>query len=152
MGSAVAGVIGGKLAAPERAAVAIVGDAAFAMHGVEVHTAVERELAVVWIVLNNAGHGMVQHGERMLYGSDLGFAGFSVPIDIAGFARSLSARGERVETPAELRDALRAALSAKGPTVIDAVIDGALAPPTLARRAKSLARFFSSATANPAGQ
>src|SRR5262249_39260124 len=58
MGSAVAGVVGGALAAPGRRAVALVGDAAFAMNGFEVHTAVEEHLPVIWIVLNNNGHGM----------------------------------------------------------------------------------------------
>ncbi|HEY6077963.1 MAG TPA: thiamine pyrophosphate-binding protein, partial [Polyangiaceae bacterium] len=62
MGSAVAGVVGGALAAPGRRAVALVGDAAFAMHGAEVHSAAEQGLPVVWVVLDNGGHGMVHQG------------------------------------------------------------------------------------------
>jgi acetolactate synthase-1/2/3 large subunit len=41
MGSAIAGVVGGAMAAPGRHCIALVGDAAFAMHGFEIHTAVE---------------------------------------------------------------------------------------------------------------
>src|SRR5262249_24076204 len=71
MGSAVAGSIGGKLAAPDKPVIALVGDSAFAMNGMEVHTAVEHDVPVIWIVLNNSGHGMIFHGERLLLGRPL---------------------------------------------------------------------------------
>jgi acetolactate synthase-1/2/3 large subunit len=143
MGSAVAGAVGGALAAPGRATVCLTGDAAFAMHGAEVHTAVEARVPVTWVVLNNGGHGMVSHGERLLFGgTDLGYASFRVPIDAAAFARALGARGTRVDSAAAFRAALEEALTLREPTVIDAVIDDTSPPPTLARRAESLARFF----------
>jgi acetolactate synthase-1/2/3 large subunit len=142
MGSAVAGVIGGALGAPGRRAVALVGDAAFAMHGMEVHTAVELRLPVVWLVLNNGGHGMVHQGETIMKGGNLGTSLFRVPLDSAGLARALGAEGVRVESPVELRRALARALTADGPTVIDAVIDAEEMAPTLVRRAETLAEFF----------
>lgn len=142
MGSAVAGVVGGQLGRRRTAAVALVGDAAFAMSGVEVHTAVELRLPIVWVVLNNAGHGMVAHGEALLVGADLGFGHFRQPLDVAAFARSLGARGVRASTVDEFRAAVSGALDEDGPTVIDAVVDASVAPPTLVRRASALARFF----------
>jgi acetolactate synthase-1/2/3 large subunit len=142
MGSSVAGVIGGKLAAPARVAVCITGDAAFAMHGMEVHTAVELELPVIWVVLNNSGHGMVLHGEKMRLGRELEYPKFQVPIDSATLARALGARGVRVETSEAARAAITEAMAATGPTVIDAIIDGSIPPPTLARRVRALAQFF----------
>lgn len=39
--------------------------------------------AVVWVVLNNGGHGMVAQGDTLLLGGDLGFGNFRVPIDAA---------------------------------------------------------------------
>jgi acetolactate synthase-1/2/3 large subunit len=142
MGSAVAGVVGGALAASDRRAVALVGDAAFAMHGMEVHTAVEQRLPVVWLVLNNGGHGMVHQGETIMRGADLGTSVFRVPIDSAALARALGAQGVRVESPGELRSALDRAFLSDRPTVIDAVIDPNELAPTLVRRAETLARFF----------
>ena len=65
-------VVGGALAAKGRRAVALVGDAAFAMNGFEVHTAVEERLPIVWVVLNNNGHGMVHQGDQLMRGRDLG--------------------------------------------------------------------------------
>jgi len=142
MGSAVAGVVGGALAAPGRRAYALVGDAAFAMHGTEVHTAVEQALPIVWIVLNNGGHGMVHQGETITRGADLGTSMFGTPIDVAAMARSLGAKGVRIESPLELRRALEEALGESGPTVIDAVIDGDEVAPTLLHRARTLEGFI----------
>jgi acetolactate synthase-1/2/3 large subunit len=143
MGSAVAGVVGGALGAPGRRAVALVGDAAFAMNGFEVHTAVDEHLPIIWVVLNNNGHGMVRQGDQLMRGRDLGASQFKFPLDSAGVANALGARGRRVTTALELRQALTEAMAYHGPTVIDAVIDREEVAPTLARRVQTLAGFMS---------
>lgn len=143
MGSAVAGVIGGALAAPGRRAVALVGDAAFAMQGMEVHTAVELALPIIWLVLNNGGHGMVYQGETLMKGGSFGTSLFSVPLDSAALASALGATGLRASSADELRAALQQALGTKGPTVIDALIDPNEMAPTLVSRAQTLADFIS---------
>lgn len=143
MGSAVAGVIGGALAAPDRRAVALVGDSAFAMQGFEVHTAVEYNLPVVWVVLNNNGHGMVRQGDTLMHGAPLGVSDFRVAIDAAAIARGMGANGVTVRTPDELRSALEVALRSSLPTVIDAIIDPDEMAPTLVRRVQTLNRFLS---------
>ncbi len=144
MGSAVAGVVGGALAAPQRRSLALVGDAAFAMNGFEVHTAVEQKLPIVWVVLNNNGHGMVHQGDKLMRGRDLGASRFHRQVESAGVARSLGARGVQVTSPGELRQALaEALLQTDTPTVIDAVIDPDELAPTLARRVETLANFMS---------
>jgi acetolactate synthase-1/2/3 large subunit len=142
MGSAVAGVVGGAMAAPGKRAVALVGDAAFAMNGFEVHTAVEQRLPVVWVVLDNGGHGMVHQGDTLMKGRDLGVSLYRVPIDAAAMARSVGARGVRAKSPAEFRAAITEALALDEPTVINAVIDPKEVAPTLVKRVETLARFF----------
>ena len=143
MGAAVAGVVGGALAAPGRRSVALVGDAAFAMNGFEVHTAVEERLPIIWVVLNNNGHGMVHQGDQLMRGRDLGASQFKHPLDSAALGRALGARGIRVTTPAELQRALVDAFLHDGPTVVDVVIDPDEVAPTLARRVQTLANFMS---------
>lgn len=143
MGSAVAGVVGGALGAPGRRSVALVGDAAFAMQGFEVHTAVEYKLPIVWLVLSNNGHGMVRQGDTLMHGAPLGVSDFKVAIDSAAVARGMGATGVTVRTPSELREALDKALRADGPTVIDAIIDPDEMAPTLVRRVQTLNRFLS---------
>lgn len=151
MGTAVAGAIGGKLAAPDRPVVALVGDGAFAMNGFEVHTAVENNIPVVWVVLNNFGHGMVSHGERMVFGSDLGSSLFRARLDVCGIARSMGAEAVRVESASEFRVALERALQASGPVVIDAIVDPDEVPQPLARRARGV-KDTAVAAADPANR
>jgi len=141
MGHAVAGSVGGKLAAPSRNVVALVGDGAFAMNGMEVHTAVEQQIPVVWVVMNNAGHGMVCHGERLQFKGKFSTGRFRCPLDVAAMAEAMGALGFRVERPGELARTLREALASGRPAVIDARIDPEEMPP-LALRIETLDRFF----------
>lgn len=145
MGHAVASAIGGKLAAPERPVIALSGDAAFAMNGFEVHTAVEHDIPVVWLVLNNGGHGMVYHGERLLFGGKFVSSRFSRPLDIAGMAESFGALSFAVEKPGELGPALRAALSSGRPAVIDARVDLETCPP-MGPRLETIVKFMGPAS------
>jgi acetolactate synthase-1/2/3 large subunit len=142
MGTAVAAAIGGKLAAPDQQVVALAGDGAFAMNGMEVHSAVEHEIPVVWLVLNDSGLGMVRQGETLIYGRDLGACRFNNELDFATFARAIGARGYTVERPEQLRDALRDALACRMPAIVDIKIDPSAIPEHLARRAAAVRKAF----------
>lgn len=137
MGFAVAGSIAGKLAHPGRAVVAIVGDAAFAMNGMEVHTAVEYGVAVIWVVINNGGHAMIYHGEKTLYGESCSNPVFSRPIDAAAMAEAMGAVGWRVRQPGELAQAVDEAIRQGKPAVVDVLTDF-WEPPALGGRAKTI--------------
>lgn len=142
MGHAGAAAIGAKLAAPDRPVVAFLGDAAFAMNGMEIHTAVDHEVPVVWIVANNGGHGMVYHGEKRQFGGKFVSSRFRKPIEVARVAEGLGARVAKVERPDDIGGAIKSALSHAGPTVIEVVIDAEEMPP-MRMRIETLAKFFS---------
>jgi acetolactate synthase I/II/III large subunit len=142
MGHAVSAAIGGKLAAPERLVAALVGDGAFAMNGMEVHTAVEHKVAVIWIVLNDSGHGMVYHGQKLLVGRDIHATRFHHALDIRTIAAGLGARSFRCETLESFRSALQEAVTRNAPCVIDAIIDREEIPSSLKHRVKTLDKFF----------
>ena len=57
MGFAVPAALGAKVARPDLKVVALVGDGAFQMTGMELSTIVRRKLAVTVIVLDNKGYG-----------------------------------------------------------------------------------------------
>ncbi|OGS36200.1 MAG: hypothetical protein A2506_10505 [Elusimicrobia bacterium RIFOXYD12_FULL_66_9] len=137
MGYAVAASIGGKLARPDRPVVALVGDAAFAMNGMEVHAAVEHRVPVVWVVINNGGHGMIYHGEKAQFGGKFCSSVFRTPLDVAAIAQGLGAETARVCRAGELSSAVRAALGSAGPVVIDVKTD-LLEPPPMGSRVRSL--------------
>ena len=57
MGSGIGSAIGAKLADPDRPVVCITGDGCFFMHGMEVLTAKEYNLPILFVVMNNARLG-----------------------------------------------------------------------------------------------
>ncbi len=129
MGYGVAGSIGGKLAAKERPVIAIVGDGGFLMNGMELATAVNYNIAVIWIVLNDSGLGMVRHGQRMSSQAMETSHAF-VEVDFAKLAESLGAIGVRIDKPGQLDQQLMQRLIAMNkPVVIDVLIDPDELPP-----------------------
>lgn len=67
MGSGIGTAIGSQLAEPERPTVCITGDGCFFMHGMEILTAKEYNLPILFVVMNNARLGMVYHGHAMQF-------------------------------------------------------------------------------------
>jgi acetolactate synthase-1/2/3 large subunit len=143
MGHGFASSIGGKVAAPNRPVVAIGGDGAFAMVGMEIHTAVEHQIPVIWIVLNNGGHGMVYHGDRILLNRRLESSSFRTGLDVYGIAKSLGARAFQVDSAETFRAALQDALGSGEPCVIDTRIDPEEVAFSLRDRVATLRKFFS---------
>ena len=142
MGYAGPASIGAKLAEPDRPVVALLGDGAFAMTGMEIHTAVEYGIPVVWLVLNNSGHGMVHTGDLMVFGDSKPWNLFDRRIDVAGVAAGLGAHTYTVDTLDGLRAALDGALGAGVPTVIDVRVDADEIPEVVRQRANDLFRRF----------
>jgi acetolactate synthase-1/2/3 large subunit len=125
----------------DRPVVAIVGDAAFAMNGMEVHTAVENDIPVIWLVLNNGGHGMVHVGETIQFGKKFNTSLFSHRLDVAKMGEAMGALALRCKAANEVEAAVKRAVQANRPTVIDVAIDPNAMPPTGIRLA-TLERFF----------
>jgi acetolactate synthase-1/2/3 large subunit len=128
MGYATPAAIGGKLAAPERPVVAIVGDGCFLMNGMEIATAVSHNIPVIWIVQNNAKLGLVHDIQRFSLGDKTVSTRFK-PVNFATVAEGLGAAGYRIERPGELTEILPEAIERAVPTVIDVRIDATEVPP-----------------------
>lgn len=128
MGYATAAAIGGKLAAPDRPVMAIVGDGCFLMNGMEVATAVNYNVPLVWIVLNNAKLGLVHELQKFSLGEKTVCTTFN-RVDFAKVAEGLGAQGFTIERPGGLSEILPKALESGKPTVIDVLIDPDEVPP-----------------------
>ena len=135
MGFGVAGVLGAKLAAPDRPCVSVCGDGAFFMHASVLGTAAEYNIPVVWVVWNNYSYASIRGLQRgYLDGREL-VTDFRHPDtgepyspDFAAMARSAGIEGVRVGTAAELSEAIEQALRAEKPTLIDANIGADMNP------------------------
>lgn len=141
MGHGVAAAVGGKLAAKDRPVVALVGDGSFAMNGMEIHTAVENNIPVVWVVMNNGGHGMVHLGEKVQFKKKFNTSLFRRPLQIAEMAKAMGADGVRVTNPTDLSNALQRALLIEKPCVVEVMTDQEAIPP-LGVRMATLEKFF----------
>jgi acetolactate synthase-1/2/3 large subunit len=132
MGFGPAAVLGVKIAHPARAAVSLVGDGGFSANPSVVATAMEADLPVVWVVMDNEGFGTIAGLEQAHYGWSFGclFERHGKPYhtDYAAMARSFGARGVNVETADQLYPALVEALSADLPTVIQVPMENAPTP------------------------
>ena len=137
MGFGVGGVLGAKLAAPERPAVAVVGDGGFLLMPSAVATAVQYDIPAVWVVWNNHGYVSIRDQQRGYFGADREYAttfahaatGEPYTADNAALARAMGADGVLVEAPGELAGALEAAIASGRPTVLDVHVDSEAAPP-----------------------
>jgi len=139
MGHSVAAAIGASLADPTTRTIAIIGDAAFAMYGAELHVAAEHQLPITVIVVNDGGHGMISHGERLI-GSEVSPTRFARPIDFASLARGYRVDACTVATPNELAQALTT--SVVGPLLIDARIGRDEVPEALQTRADNVRKML----------
>jgi acetolactate synthase-1/2/3 large subunit len=128
MGYGVPAGVAAAIASNGRTVVATAGDGGFLMSGQEIETAVRYGLDLIVVVFRNGLYGTIaMHQQRLLgrtAGIDIG------AVDIAGFARSLGARGISVDHENQLEPALIAALGGHGVTVLDVRVDPDLTTPT----------------------
>lgn len=120
--------IGCKCARPEYPVVAIVGDGAMRMNGMEIATAVNNTLPVIFIILNNAQWGMVHFGNK-LTGQKADIADFK-EIDFVKIADGLGAKGVKITKPGEInKELVRTFIQAQQTVVLDVAIDPNECPP-----------------------
>jgi acetolactate synthase I/II/III large subunit len=130
MGYGVPAAVAAKALHPDRDVICFSGDGDFLMSGQELATAVQYDLPIVVIVVDNGMYGTIRmHQERhfpgRVVGTDL------VNPDFAAFARAFGAHGETVERTEDFAGALERALDARVPAVIAVRIEpNAITPRT----------------------
>ncbi|MBU9723332.1 sulfoacetaldehyde acetyltransferase [Bacillus alkalicola] len=128
-GFAYPAALGAKIANPNNPVVAIIGDGAWGMSLHEVSTAVEQKLPVVACVFNNGAWCAEKKNQVDFYNNRFVGADIEGP-NFAEVAKSMGAKGVRVDNPEQLRTEFMKALQSDEPTVLDIMVDGSqLAPP-----------------------
>jgi acetolactate synthase-1/2/3 large subunit len=122
MGFGVPAAIGARLAMPDQLVVAVVGDGGFQMTNQELAMAVQYDLPVKILIMNNGYLGMVRQWQEMFYDRTYSEVDLSVSPDFVKLAEAYGAFGVRATTPDELSDVLAAGLSHEGVTVMDIVV------------------------------
>lgn len=127
IGFAMGGAVGISLALRDRPVVAIVGDGS-AMYSVQaLWTAAHMQLPITYVIPNNRGYRILK--ERLVsYRKTDRFIGMDIrepDIDFVALAQSLGVPAKRIENPAEIGPAVRAAVASGKPSLLDVnVIDG----------------------------
>ncbi|WP_075619640.1 thiamine pyrophosphate-binding protein [Paenisporosarcina indica] len=140
MGSGIGSAIGSKLAEPQRPSVAITGDGSFFMHGMEILTAKEYNLPVLFVVMNNARLGMVYQGHALQYHRT--HASFEQePINISAMATAMNIPSFRVDSMEDLDQAVIDRLTnLNGPAILEVALVDNNVPP-MGDRVKFLSSF-----------
>jgi acetolactate synthase-1/2/3 large subunit len=122
MGYGVAAAVAAKLVHPDRVVVCFTGDGDFVMSSPELATAVQYELPIVILLVNNGMYATIRmHQERQyprrVIGTDLRNP------DFVALARAYGAFGERVERTADFEGAFERALASGRPAVVELPVD-----------------------------
>jgi pyruvate dehydrogenase (quinone) len=135
MGCGVPYAIAAKFAHPDRVAIALVGDGAMQMNGLNELITIAKywerwsDPRLVVLVLNNRDLNMVTWEQRALEGDPKFEAAQAIPdFPYARFAELVGLRGVRVELPDAVGDAWDEVLSADRPAVLEAVTDPEVPP------------------------
>jgi acetolactate synthase-1/2/3 large subunit len=110
--------IGARVARPESPVVVVSGDGGFLFNVQELATAVQHGIAVIVVVFNDGAYGNVRRTQVEEFGNRTIASDLRNP-DFVRLAESFGASGLRVNTPEELFGALRGAIAAAVPTVIE---------------------------------
>ena len=122
VGFGYAAALGAQAAAPSRPVISIMGDGGFGYTMAELNTAIQHELPVVAIVLDNGAWGAEKAYQLEFFGGRLLGADIdSPPYD--EYARICGTKGFRAERPGELKAALSQALDLTVPSIIHVKID-----------------------------
>jgi acetolactate synthase-1/2/3 large subunit len=124
MGFGPAAAVGVQIALPGRTVVALIGDGGMSAQLPAVPLAVEQGSPVIFVVMNNRSHGTISDLQTANFGSSFGCDfvgpdGEPYSPDFAAYGRACGADGYSVASPDEFGAALRAAVAARRPAVID---------------------------------
>jgi acetolactate synthase-1/2/3 large subunit len=135
MGFATSGILGAKLAAPDRPCVAVVGDGSFLMTPHALATAVEYDIPVVWVVWNNQGYCSIRDIQHGMFGGRELATGFQLDSsrelytpDFALMAKSYGVASHTITRADEVEDVLTAAIAANRPYLIEVPVDREIRP------------------------
>jgi acetolactate synthase I/II/III large subunit len=122
MGFELPAAIGAQMAQPEAEVWAICGDASFQMTMQELPVLLDEKLPVKMAIMNNGYIGMVRQWQELFYEENY----FSVSVTQPDFCKLADAYGVksiRVETKADVPDAIATARAYDGPVLIDFRVD-----------------------------
>ncbi|ANY16908.1 thiamine pyrophosphate-binding protein [Bordetella pseudohinzii] len=122
MGYGLPAAVGAKRVWPDKTVVCFAGDGCFLMHGQEFATAVQYDLPIIVVLVDNGMYGTIRMHQEKHYPGRISATQLKNP-DFADYARAFGGHGERVETSAEFGPAFERALASGKPAILHCLID-----------------------------
>ena len=122
VGAALPMGVAAKLARPESPVVVVMGDGGMGFYNWELHTALRHGAPIVVVVGNDQGWGMERDIQAGIYGSDKVIGCDLGLVRYDKVAEAMGAHAEFAEKPAEIAPALRRALEAGRPALLNVII------------------------------
>lgn len=129
MGYGLPAAVGAKRIFPERTVVCFAGDGCFMMHGQEFATAVQYDLPIIVLVIDNGMYGTIRMHQEREYPARLSATSLHNP-DFAAYAQAFGGHGERVETTEQFAPALERAMASGKPAILHCLLDPETISPT----------------------
>ncbi len=132
MGSSIGGALGAYFADTEKLVVVFAGDGCFFMNGMEILSAKEYNVPIIYIIINNSMLGFVEHGHKYLFGRSLDeFVQKRISIcEMMNAAGIKSIEIRDIKDMVKIQDCIS---NLDGPLVIEIITDGSEAPPIMGR-------------------
>jgi len=123
MGFGLPAAIGVKAAKPDKKVLAICGDGGFHMTENNLTVAVDEDLPIVVVVMNNKLLGMVAQWQRLFMDGRLSTVNRDYTVDYTELSKTYGAHAVKIESMEHMRRELRRAVDADYTTVIEVPID-----------------------------
>jgi acetolactate synthase I/II/III large subunit len=122
MGYGFPAALGAQVAFPDRSVIAVVGDGSFQMNVQELSTAVQYNLPVKVVIINNLNLGMVRQWQEFFYNKRYSAIDLTVCPDYVKLGEAYGVKGLRASKSSEMMDVLQETLRHDGPVVADFVV------------------------------
>ena len=122
MGYGVPAAVMAKRQHPDRIVVCFAGDGCFLMNGQEFATAVQFDIPIVVIVIDNAMYGTIRMHQETHYPGRISGTPLKNP-DFVAYATAFGGYGERVERTEEFAPAFERALASGKPAILHCLLD-----------------------------
>ncbi|HMA67189.1 MAG TPA: thiamine pyrophosphate-dependent enzyme, partial [Desulfosalsimonadaceae bacterium] len=123
MGFGLPAAIGAQVGAPGELVVDIAGDGSIQMNIQEMATAMQYNLPVKVVILNNCFLGMVRQWQELFYEKRYACTKFQHTPDFVKLAEAYGAKGLRAREPDAVERVLSEGLAYPGPVIMDFVVE-----------------------------
>jgi len=123
MGFGLPAAIGAQAAFPDKLVIDVAGDGSIQMNIQEMATAVQHQLPVKVVILNNGYLGMVRQWQQLFYGKRYAATCMNCAPDFVLLAQSYGATGFRAVKPSEVTAVLEKGIACAGPVIMDFCVE-----------------------------